>query len=212
MLGPPVTESHDGAPIRAVSTPFAPAVRFAPSESVPRGSRAVSPVLARRRLTGRQHPCLCGRAFPRSTASSGQRVQRPSGRASSLGPPSESQRRYPGPVARLPSITGHRPPPLPARPAPRTSALHRAAGSARGRSRPRPAPPPQGLRAPAHKSGSERKSAVEAIGRFINQSPGCRQGTILAPVAAWHPCPAAGPFRPWDILERRRDLGVARGT
>jgi hypothetical protein len=27
-----------------------------------------------------------------------------------------------------------------------------------------------------------------------------------------NPCPAAGPFRPWDILERRRDLGVARGT
>ena len=27
--------------------------------SVPRGSRAVSPVLARRRLTGRQYPCLC---------------------------------------------------------------------------------------------------------------------------------------------------------
>ncbi len=30
-------------------------------------------------------------------------------------------------------------------------------------------------------SGSERRSAVEAIGRFINQSPGCRQDTILAP-------------------------------
>jgi hypothetical protein len=26
---------------------------------------------------------------------------------------------------------------------------------------------------------------VEAIGRFVYQSPGCRQGTILAPVAAW---------------------------
>ena len=52
---------------------------------------------------------------------------------------------------------------------------------------------------------------MEANGRFINHSPGCRQGTILAPVAAWHFCPAAGPFRPWDILERRRDLGVARG-
>ncbi len=95
---------------------------------------------------------MCGRAFPRRpppihpTAYSGQRVQRPSERASSLGPPSESQRRYPGPVARLPRITGHRPPSLPAGPAPQTSALHRAAGSARGRSRPRPAPPspPQG--------------------------------------------------------------------
>ena len=44
---------------------------------------------------------------------------------------------------------------------------------------------------------------------FIAQSPGCRQGTILAPVSAWHYCPAAGPFWPWDILDRRRDLWVA---
>jgi hypothetical protein len=56
---------------------------------------------------------------------------------------SESQRRYQGPVAWLPRITGLRPPSLPAGPAPRTSALHRAAGSTRGRSRPRPAPPLQ---------------------------------------------------------------------
>jgi hypothetical protein len=65
------------------------------------------------------------------------------------------------------------------------------------------------------RSGSERRIAVEAnqaIGRFINQSPGCRQGKILALVAAWQPRPAEGTFRPWDILERRRDLGVARGT
>ncbi len=27
-----------------------------------------------------------------------------------------------------------------------------------------------------------------------------------------NPCPAAGSFRPWGILDRRRDLGVARGT
>jgi hypothetical protein len=42
--------------------------------------------------------------------------------------------------------------------------------------------------------GSERRSAVEAIGRFINQSPGCRQGTIfkLAPVAVWQPLPCSG--------------------
>jgi hypothetical protein len=53
---------------------------------------------------------------------------------------------------------------------------------------------------------------VEAIGRFINQSPGCRPGTILAPVAAWQPLPGSGPCRPWDILERGRDLGVARDT
>jgi hypothetical protein len=29
---------------------------------------------------------------------------------------------------------------------------------------------------------------------FIAQSPGCRQGTILAPVSAWHYCLAAGLF------------------
>jgi hypothetical protein len=28
--------------------------------------------------------------------------------------------------------------------------------------------------------------------RFINQTPGCRQGTILAPVAAWQPLPGSG--------------------
>jgi hypothetical protein len=36
---------------------------------------------------------------------------------------------------------------------------------------------------------------------FINQSPGCREGKILAPVPAWHYYPAAGPFWPWDILD-----------
>jgi hypothetical protein len=95
---------------------------------------------------------MCGRAFPRRpppihpTAYSGQRVQGPSERASSLSPPSESQRRCPGPAARLPRITGHRPPSLPAGPAPRTSALEAD-----------PDPGPRlrhrGLRAPAHKSG-----------------------------------------------------------
>jgi hypothetical protein len=37
-----------------------------------------------------------------------------------------------------------------------------------------------------------RRSAVEAIGAFINRSSGCRQGTILAPVAAWQPLPGSG--------------------
>jgi hypothetical protein len=42
-------------------------------------------------------------------------------------------------------------------------------------------------------SGSERRSAVDAIGRFIHQSPGChRQGTILAPVAALQFLPGSG--------------------
>ncbi len=33
---------------------------------------------------------------------------------------------------------------------------------------------------------------MEAIGRFINQSPGRRQGTILAPLAAWQTLPGSG--------------------
>ena len=36
---------------------------------------------------------------------------------------------------------------------------------------------------------------MEAIGIFINQSPGCRQGTILAPKpAAWLLLPGSGTF------------------
>ncbi len=134
-------------PTHAVSAPYAPAISlsFAPfgqypvahRPSVPRwlagGSRAVS-----------TPACEAGHSLvqppPRASASNVQASEP----RSSLSPPSESQRRYPGPVARLPRITGHRPPSLPAGPAPRTSALHRTAGSTRGRSRPRPAPPPQG--------------------------------------------------------------------
>ncbi len=53
---------------------------------------------------------------------------------------------------------------------------------------------PLRLSAPHTRSGSERRSAVEAIGRFSNQSPGCRQSTILAPVtvAALQPLPGSG--------------------
>ncbi len=54
-------------------------------------------------------------------------------------------------------------------------------------------------------SVSGRRSAVEAIGMFIAQSPGCRQGTNLAQMAAWQLLPCSGQFVPWDILDRRRD-------
>jgi hypothetical protein len=50
---------------------------------------------------------------------------------------------------------------------------------------------------------------VDAIGRFTAQSPGCRQGTILAPMAVWQLLPGSRPFVPWDILDRRRYLRVA---
>jgi hypothetical protein len=45
---------------------------------------------------------------------------------------------------------------------------------------------------------------------FVDQSPGCRQGTILAPVTARHYCPAAGLLGLGTfILDRRRDHSVA---
>jgi hypothetical protein len=104
-------------PTHAVSAPSAPTISlgFAPfgqfpvahRPSVPcwlaGGSRAVSTSACE---AGPSLDGLC------PTAYSGQRVQRPSERASSLGPTSESQRLYPGPTARLPRarITGFRPP------------------------------------------------------------------------------------------------------
>ncbi len=51
---------------------------------------------------------------------------------------------------------------------------------------------------------------VEAIAGFTAQSPGCRQGTILVPMVVWQLLPGSGPFWPWDILDRRRDLRAAR--
>jgi hypothetical protein len=47
---------------------------------------------------------------------------------------------------------------------------------------------------------------------FIARSPGCRQGAILAPDAAWQLLPSSkkrGPLGPWDILDQRHDLRVA---
>ena len=46
---------------------------------------------------------------------------------------------------------------------------------------------------------------MEAIGSFIAQSPGCRQGAILVPGEAWRQMPGSGAVWPWDILDRRRD-------
>ncbi len=57
-------------------------------------------------------------------------------------------------------------------------------------------------------SGSGRRSAVEAIGNIYSPiawlPPGYEPG-------AGDGCPAAGPFRPWDILIRRRGLDRGRG-
>ena len=127
------------------------------------------------------------------TRFSGQRHQRPSKRAPRYGPASESQRtRDPSPARGCPASPGSGR--LPYQPGPRPGRASSTAPPGPHGANPDPGPRlrHRGLRAPAHKSGSERRSAVEANGRFINHSPGWRQGTILAPVAAWQLLPGSG--------------------
>jgi hypothetical protein len=106
-------------PTRAVSIPYTPAVSegFAPSGSVPRGSRTVSPS-NRGSLTGNQYPCLSGWALPSSTAAhpSGPSDQRPNQRAPS-DPRAVRVPACPRPFARLPRISGIQPPAQPTGPA-----------------------------------------------------------------------------------------------
>jgi len=142
-----------------------PSVRLAPSESVPRGTRAVS----------------APRAVGCALVALGLRPTEPS-RATSVpasgprGPqPSESQRArggHPAPSDAASSTAPRRPPGTDPDPGPRLRHW--------------------GLRQwPTRRArGPGRKGAVEAIRDFIPQPPGCRQGTSLAPVA-WHDCPAA---------------------
>ena len=100
--------------------------------------------------------------------------------------PSPASLSVPGATTRPPSVAGLRP------------ALGQAPSTAPQRppghrSRPKPAPPPLGATALAITSGSARgrKGAVEAIIDFIPQPPGCRQGTSMAPVAAWQLLPSS---------------------
>ncbi len=52
---------------------------------------------------------------------------------------------------------------------------------------------------------------MEAIRWFINQSPGCLQGMILAPVAAWQPLPCSGAVSDLgNFGTKTRPLGCAR--
>ena len=55
-----------------------------------------------------------------------------------------------------------------------------------------------------------REGAAEAIGGFTNQSPGCPQGMILAPVAAWLRLPGSCSSRQLNILNRSATLGSPR--
>jgi hypothetical protein len=63
-------------------------------------------------------------------------------------------------------------------------------------------------------SGSGGRSAVEAIEVFIARSPGCSQGTILAPVAAWRQLPGSkkGPNRPRGFGSATRSQGCVEVT
>ena len=45
--------------------------------------------------------------------------------------------------------------------------------------------PPLRAEIPEKRSDRARRDSVEANGRFINHLPGCRQGMILTPLAAW---------------------------
>ena len=189
-----VPQGSISTPTHAVSAPHAPTISlsFAPfgqypvahRPSVPRwlagGSRAVS-----------TPACVAGpslvRPPPRASASN---VQASEPRASARRPSPSAGTRVPSPGCPASPATGR----LHYQPGPRPGRAPSTAPPGPPEADPDPGPRlrHRGLRAPAHKSGSERRSAVEAIGRFINQSPGCRQGTILAPVAAWQPLPGSG--------------------
>jgi hypothetical protein len=192
-------------PARVVSTPFAPAVSFAPSESVPHGSRAVSRTLVprhapHRRLASRhpsQFPMAHRLSVPRARVTETFPRRAPPLRARAncnlkAGPgsrPAEDQRT---------SVPSHDCPASPA------SGLHHPKPGPRPAGRPppsqqvRPEPIPTQARASAtgatstgQQVGIGRRSAEEAIGRFIVRKPGC---TILAPVAAWQLLPGSGAF------------------
>ena len=112
---------------------MAPAVSFAPSESVPLGSQAVStPVFKSARRPGRRSGPARPASKPASSGSQTFQDQRTMIRGTSPDYHCSTTRLRP-----LAAITTTR---ARARP----SVPHRAAESARGRSRVRPAPPPQG--------------------------------------------------------------------
>jgi hypothetical protein len=164
---------------------------------------------------GRGYPCfrLLVWALPSSPPDfSGQRHQRPSKRAPRSGrrpsPSVPGTHRRPGAAPRLQALAAfptsrarapdERPPP---------------------RRRVRTGPIPTQARASAtggfeHRPTSRARSG-EARWRRTEDLLTIRLAAARA--RSWRRwrrgnfCPAAGPFRPWDILERRRDLGVARG-
>ncbi len=112
--------------------------------SVPRGSQVVSPALALRRPTGRQYPCLCGQASPSSA------FAHPTSRVSAASV-----------LASEPRVTGRRS--SPSVPGSHRQATRDPASPGSDCLHYQPGPRPG--RASSTASGSERRCAVEAIGR-----------------------------------------------
>lgn len=75
---------------------------------------------------------------------------------------------------------------------PGPSDLHHASGSAETEPDPGPYLRPGGYGTGPQVGLGRRGSVVEAIGRFTIQSPGCRQGMILAPGTAWQRLSGSG--------------------
>jgi hypothetical protein len=156
--------------------------------SVPRGSQVVSPALALRRPTGHQYPCLCGQTSPSSA------FAHPTSRASAASV-----------LASEPRVTGRRS--SPSVPGSHRQATRDPESPGSGCLHYQPGPRPG--RASSTASGSERKCAVEAIGRVYCPISCLPPGH--GPGAGGVVCQAAGPFRPWGILDRRHDLRVVQG-
>ena len=174
-------QTHVSTPADIVSTPIAPAVSVAPSESVPPW------------LTGRQYPMSgpCPRLAP-SDCSSARGPAPPASQPAGPGSRAIRVLACTRPFARPPRDAGVRPPSPPAGPAPGPRPPPRR--------QVRPEPSPTQARASAT-GGFEHWPTSRARGggarwrrseQFITQSPGCRQGAILAPIAAWHRMPGSG--------------------
>jgi hypothetical protein len=142
--------------------------------------------LPRARLPG---PCL-SRAPPNAHSGPARPASQPAG----PGSPAARVPAFPGLLARLPRATGLRPPSPPAGPAPGNAPSTAPSGPPGAN----PDPGPRLCHRGYEHWPTSRNRGGGALWRrsgiFIPQSPGCHQGTILAPVTAWHLLPCSGAF------------------
>ena len=207
-----VPQGSISTPTHAVSAPHAPTISlsFSPfgqypgahRPSVPRwlagGSRAVS-----------TPACVAGPSLVQPpTRASASNVQASEPRASARRPSPSAGTRVPSP-----GCPHHRPP------AAFTASRARAPDERPPpRRRVRPRPIPTQARASATGGFEHRPTSRARSGeaRWRRSEDLLTNRLAAARARSWrrwrrgNPCPAAGPFRPWDILERRRDQ--TRGT